>query len=163
MGYTTEFEGSIQIEPPLNAQEISFLRDFNHTRRMNRTRGPLFVRGSGFYGQGDDPDIINHNQPHPDQPGLWCQWTPNEDGTAIVWDGGEKFYSAPEWMMYIISFLLSPIARPYIDAHLDEDPRLASFTCDHVLNGVIFAQGEDDEDQWELRVISSLVFVSNLT
>ena len=65
--------------------------------------------------------------------------------------------------MYIISFLLSPIARPYIDAHLDEDPRLASFTCDHVLNGVIFAQGEDDEDQWELRVISSLVFVSNLT
>ena len=156
MGYTTEFEGSISIEPPLNEQEISFLRDFNDTRHVNRTRGPLYV--------GDDhADIINSNEPHPDLPNFWCQWEPDRDGTAIVWDGGEKFYSAPDWMMYIISFLLSPIARPYIDAHLDEDPRLASFTCDHVLNGVIFAQGEDDEDQWELRVISSLVFVSNLT
>ena len=163
MGYTTEFEGSIQIEPPLNAQEISFLREFNHSRRMNRTRGPLFVRGSGFYEQRNDPDIIDYNQPHPDQPGLWCQWTPNEDGTAIEWDGGEKFYSAPEWMMYIISFLLSPAARPYIDAHLDEDPRLASFTCDHVLHGTIIAQGEEIRDRWELLVIFNRVLVSNLT
>ena len=156
MGYTTTFEGSIGIEPPLNEQEISFLRDFNDARHVDRTHDPLYV-------EEGHADIINSNQPHPDLPNFWCQWEPNRDGTAIVWDGGEKFYSAPEWMMYIISFLLSPIARPYIDAYLDEDPRLASFTCDHVLNGVIFAQGEDDEDQWELRVISSLVFVSNLT
>lgn len=162
MGYTTEFEGSIQIEPPLNAQEISFLRDFNHTRRMNRTRGPLFVRGSGFYGQGNDPDIIDYNQPHPDQPGLWCQWTPNEDGTAIEWDGGEKFYDSPGWLSYIIHLLLAaPDAQWYIDQHIDEDLRLASFTCDHVLNGVIFAQGEDDEDQWELRVVDNTVMVLN--
>ena len=57
MGYTTTFEGSISIEPPLNEQEISFLRDFNDTRHVNRTRGPLYV--------GDDhADIINSNEPH---------------------------------------------------------------------------------------------------
>ena len=36
MGNTTEFSGQINIEPPLNEQEIEFLNKFANTRRMHR-------------------------------------------------------------------------------------------------------------------------------
>ena len=52
MGYTTEFDGSVSISPPLNAHEIAYLRKFAASRRMDRARGPYFVDGSGPFGQG---------------------------------------------------------------------------------------------------------------
>ena len=51
MGYTTEFEGSVGISPPLNAHEIAYLRKSAASRRMDRTRGPYFVDGSGPSGR----------------------------------------------------------------------------------------------------------------
>jgi hypothetical protein len=39
MGYTTDFDGHIQVSPPLNADEIAYLKKFNETRRMKRTSG----------------------------------------------------------------------------------------------------------------------------
>jgi hypothetical protein len=62
MGYTTEFDGSVSISPPLNADEIAYLRKFAASRRMDRARGPYFVDGSGPFGQGPDGDIRNFNQ-----------------------------------------------------------------------------------------------------
>lgn len=156
MGYTTDFYGSVTVTPPLNDHEIGFLADFSGTRRMNRTKGPLFVKGSGDFGQGRDKDILNHNEPHPDQPSLWCQWV-TEDGTEIEWDGGEKFYNADDWMAYIVTNLLAPSAKAYIAAHIDEDERLQHFTCDHVVNGEIQAQGEDPDDRWTLVVRNNQV------
>ena len=183
MGYTTEFTGEIRIEPPLNANEVSFLRDFNESRRMIRRNGPLFVKGSGYYGQGSDADVIDYNsasgedlsqwgwknQPEdwreyyePDgQPGLWCQWTPSDDGTVLEWDGGEKFYNAPEWMTYLINKLLSPAAGDYLVQHVNEDERLRYFTFDHVLNGVIDAEGEEAGDVWKLVVTDNVVSVQH--
>lgn len=152
MGYTTEFEGSVKVSPPLNEHEISFLRDFNRTRRMNRTKGPLFVKGSGEFGQVRDEDIIDFNGPHPDQPGLWCQWTTNEEGTEIFWDGGEKFYYAAEWMEYLLRNLFSADAAGYLLEHRHEDERLVHFTFDHNFSGRIEAQGEDPEDRWTIEV-----------
>jgi hypothetical protein len=32
MGYTTEFDGSVSISPPLNAHEIAYLRKFAASR-----------------------------------------------------------------------------------------------------------------------------------
>jgi hypothetical protein len=52
MGYTTEFDGSMSISPPLNAHEIAYLRKFASSRRMDRARGPYFVDGSGTVGPG---------------------------------------------------------------------------------------------------------------
>lgn len=155
MGYTTEFEGHVTIEPPLNEHEVSFLKDLADTRRMNRTRGPLFVKGTDAYGQGHDPDIIEYNNSHPDQPGLWCQWVPVDDGT-IEWDGSEKFYKAEEWMAYL-ALLLGEHGRSYVRDHLDEDDRLQYFTNDHVVNGVIDAQGEEAADRWRLVVQDNVV------
>jgi len=63
MGYTTEFEGSVSISPPLNAHEIAHLRKFAASRRMDRTCGPCFVDGPGPFGQGRDGDIRDFNKP----------------------------------------------------------------------------------------------------
>lgn len=149
MGYTTDFEGAVKVEPPLNAFEISYLRQFNETRRMRRTKGPYFVGGAGFYGQGPDEDIIDQNEPPTGQPGLWCRWRPSDDGTEIAWDLGEKFYYADEWMRYLIDHFLRPGA---FAAGSDVDERFAHFTFDHVVNGVIEAQGEHSDDVWRLVV-----------
>ena len=79
MGYTTEFEGKIENDPPLSEREIEYLKKFAGTRRMDRAEGPYFVEGTGPHGQGRDKGIRDYNRPPEGQPGLWCQWVPTED------------------------------------------------------------------------------------
>ena len=79
MGYTTEFEGHVDITPPLTAEEVAAINKFGDERH----HGTEFPEGS-FY----------------------CQWIASEDGTLIEWDGNEKFYAAPEWMEYLIEHFL---------------------------------------------------------
>ena len=155
MGYTTDFYGSIAIDSPLNEAERDYLHRFAESRRMDRERGPYFVKGSGHHGQGEDPDIRDHNAPPADQPGLWCQWVPNEEGTCLEWDGGEKFYEAERWMAYLIEHFLRPGAR----AKAIADPQFVDFTFDHRLGGEIEAIGEQPDDRWLLRVADNEVFV----
>lgn len=155
MGYTTDFSGEVSITPPLNQAEISFLNAFNATRRVQRTRGPYYVgdRGCGVLTPGQtfdgESDVTNMNAAPEGQPGLWCQWIPTEDGTAIQWDGGEKFYESEAWMEYIIDHFLKPgcIAAkelPFLQAN-------------HICNGEIEAQGEDPNDRWKLVVEDNVV------
>lgn len=153
MGYTTEFQGEIKIDPPLNEQEIAYLRKFAETRRMKRKNGPYFIEGTDMFGQGRDPDVIDHNSPDPSQPGLWCQWVPTDDGTALMWDEGEKFYESEHWMMYIINHFIgtNPIAKK-------ELPFLQGHTC----NGEILAQGESITDRWKLIVKDNKVTTEDL-
>lgn len=158
MGYTTRFTGRITIEPPLNAHEITYLHKFAETRHMHRERGPYFVNGTGVFGQNRDPDIIDINRPDPTQPNVYCQWVPTDDGTALVWDKGEKFYDAAEWMQYLIDHFL----RDGAAASQDTDNRLLQFfyfSFDHVCNGTIEAQGEDPNDRWRLVVTDNVVMV----
>ena len=86
--------------------------------------GAYFVGSRGFAGQeqfsGDDDelecdedgnpikDVIDFNRPPKDQPGLWCQWRPSDDGEFIVWDEGEKFYDYVEWLKYLLKHFLVP-------------------------------------------------------
>lgn len=79
MGYQTNFSGSIVIEPPLTAKEVSDLNSFSY--------------------QPHDPNEF---------PGHYCQWIATNDGTQIEWDGGEKFYDALEWMQYIVEHFVLP-------------------------------------------------------
>lgn len=150
MGYTTYFEGAVTVTPPLNAEEIAFLTKFNQTRRMHCQQGPYFVDRGGFMGQGSE-GVIDYNLPPEGQPGLWCQWRPTEDGTAIEWDGGEKFYDSPEWMKYIIEHFLAPGALAKSE--------LPFLQANHVVNGTIEAQGEESDDRWDLVVQDNRVFV----
>lgn len=154
MGYNTDFRGQINIDPPLDSDEIAYLIKFSETRRMFRVAGPYFIGGTGFHGQGNDADVIDHNTPPPGQPGLWCQWIPNEDGTALVWNEAEKFYDAEQWMLYLIQHFLSPGA--FAIGHVP------AIRGGHILNGTIDAQGDNPEDRWQLVVRNNKVFRKDL-
>lgn len=172
MGYTTTFTGSITVTPPLNRHEIAYLRRFGDSRRMDRERGPYYCgpaggsgrRGDDKDGRDDEYDVRDHNHPDSDQPGLWCKWEPADDGTAIAWNGAEKFYDAEKWMAYLIlaflkpdAWLASELKAPREDRYYA--PEFEHFTFDHVLNGVIDAQGEEEDDIWQLAVTDNIVTV----
>ncbi len=122
MGYTTDFEGSFNITPVLSQKDNEFLTKFSETRRMARSVGPEYGIEGEFYVDGDgdrdwswsDPktNVIDYNKPPSTQPGLWCQWVPTDDGSELVWDGGEKFYNYVEWLDYLIDKILAP--RGYV-------------------------------------------------
>ena len=132
VGYTTDFEGQVKIEPQLDPIIKDFLDKLSKTRRMSRNlpqeifgfEGEFYVDGNGFMGQTDDSTVIDHNTPPHTQPGLWCQWVIEDN--CIVWDQGEKFYEYTRWLEYIIGRILKP----------------NGYTC----NGVIRWRGEDFND-----------------
>lgn len=129
MGYTTDFSGSFKLNKPLDLKTYKFLIGLNETRRMARKGlDPKYGVEGEFYVKDDNQNanIIDYNEPPKTQPGLWCQWRPNEDGTEIEWDGGEKFYNYVEWIKYIIEKILAP--KKY------------------KLNGEVEWQGEDSRD-----------------
>lgn len=93
--------------------------------------GGYFVGAAGFCGQETEPknerfahesspvglDVIDSNNPPAGQPGLWCQWVPDDsdsdsdgdpDPCVIKHDGGEKFYDYVEWLEYLIAHFLKP-------------------------------------------------------
>lgn len=135
MGYTTDFSGEFTVTPPLTASHAAYLRKFAATRRMKRVNveegignreiappqaeeglhkevglpwgieGEFYVDHESWSSEGDET-VIDHNTPPSTQPGLWCQWVPGEDGSTIVWDGGEKFYDYVEWLQYIVDNFL---------------------------------------------------------
>jgi hypothetical protein len=78
MGYTTQFAGRVTVNPPLNAAEVAFLREYADDDHRADTSVPSF----------------------------FCQWVPTDDGTGIEWDQGEKFYEAEAWMTYLIDHFL---------------------------------------------------------
>lgn len=153
MGYTTDFSGEFKLDKPLAPEHLAYLTKFNETRRIQRDaqiaatlpdpervavglpvgpEGDFFVGGQGFMGQDGDDSIVSYNSPPSSQPGLWCQWTPNDDGTAIVWDEGEKFYEYTEWLWYLVENFLKP--------------------WNYTLNGTVRWQGEDPDDKGVITV-----------
>ena len=153
MGYTTDFAGEFTVTPPLKTEHSNYLRKFAETRRMARKaaalrqrpdplrlaaglplgdQGGYFVGADADFGQERTSDILDHNTPPKWQPGLWCQWVPTHDGTAIEWDGGEKFYNYVEWLEYIVEHFLK--------------------RWGYVLNGEVEWQGEDSCDRGTIYV-----------
>ncbi len=145
MGYDTNFTGAFQLNKPLTVKDFTFLKKLNETRRMARNvdeslygvEGEFYVDGGGFAGQDRESNIIDFNLKPKTQPSLWCKWVPNEDGTAIEWDGVEKFYSYVEWIEYLIEKILAP--RGY------------------VLNGEVNWQGEENGDEGIICIVDNVV------
>jgi hypothetical protein len=162
MGYHTDFRGKFDLNKPLSPAHKAYLLKFSETRRMKRKQtvaakkldpirvaaglpigkqGAYFVNGAGFCGQDSDDSVVNSNTPPEGQPSLWCQWVPNEDGTAIEWDGGEKFYEYVDWIEYLIKNFLEPWG--------------------YVLNGEVEWNGEDRDDIGMIAIDSNEVKVKN--
>ena len=159
MGYTTEFTGKFNLNKPLTVAQLNYLKAFAETRRMARNEhvtetmkddarkavalpvgmeGQYFVGSDGEdFGQAHTPDITEYNSPPEGQPGLWCKWAPSEDGTAIEWNGAEKFYSYIEWLEYIINHFLKPWGL--------------------ALNGEVEYQGEESDDFGKIIVSENVV------
>ena len=124
----------------------------------------------GQMGQKDDISVLDHNEPPgtPNrtkgnmdnwaaeyelkkqyikegkcQPGLWCQWTVNNDGTELIWDEGEKFYYYTEWIQYLITHFFNVWGVK--------------------LNGKIKWQGEDMDDRGIIEVCNSEINSYSLT
>jgi len=146
MGYSTDFFGEFILNKKLDEETHTFLKKFAETRHMQRNiegygvEGEFYVDGGGSFGQDHEDNIVEYNQPPSTQPSLWCQWVPNEDGTTIKWDEGEKFYEYVEWLVYIIANFLAPKG--------------------YVLNGLVEYQGEENEDFGAIAVKDNKVLVS---
>lgn len=161
MGYTTEFTGTVRIEPPLNDAEREYLTTFSRSRRMSRPGGRYALDGPDD--EGLDVDL--QNRPPHGQPGLWCQWVPTDDGAELHWDGQEKFYRSSAWMAYLIDTFLRPGSRLQQELKYDKDRELTAqfsrFTFDHVLNGTVVARGQDGA-AWRIEVVDNEVAVREI-
>lgn len=104
------------------------------------------TRGQRFTGPDADPGVLNGNvppggerganskgiDPRKAQPGLWCQWTVDDAGLVLEWDGGEKFYDYIEWL-------------DWMDRHLFK-------RWDRKLNGSVTWRGEEYSDFGEMEM-----------
>ena len=129
MGYTTDFNGYMTIEPPLNPAQARYINKFSETRRMKRDPdkasqipdplreavglpigedGCYFIGGGGWKGKDEDDSVIDYHSTPAGQPGLWCQWVISGDGAVLEWDYGEKFDEYERWLQYIQEHFLTP-------------------------------------------------------
>lgn len=161
MGYTTEFEGQLRIEPTLKPEHRLYLQRFAETRRVRRDPWraerlpdpvrvaadlPIGPEGAYFVGSGDDfsesdLSVIEINTPHtPFTHSLYCSWTPSEDGSTLGWSGTERFYEYVTWLEFLVEHFLGPW-RYRLNGRIDwqgDDPddRGSIFVRDNVVRGV---------------------------
>lgn len=160
MGYNIVFSGIININPPLSISEKRYLDEFCSMKRVLRESGPYCVPFVLEHADGkakkdfEEKDVIDSSLAAVGQPGLWCKWVVDENGKYLKWNGGENFYNSQIWMKYLIEHFLGqePVAK-------DLEPRM-SFMKGHLLNGIIYAIGEDANDVWCIKVHNSEVFTS---
>ena len=153
MGYDTDFVGEFKLDRILEEKHRKYLKAFSENRRMMRdeehsilqddplreavdlpigTEGEYFVNGQGYAGQNIDSSVVENNSPPATQPSLWCQWAPNDGGSAIIWNETEKFYKYVDWIEYLIEHFFKPWG--------------------YVLNGEVEWFGEDRNDSGVINI-----------
>lgn len=154
MGYTTDFIGHADINPPLNITEQMYLTAFNQSRRCLRPDGPYHVPRNPAADR-DRPvgDIDAYNSIAAGQPSLWCHWVPCWEGCCLTFDGREKFYGATAWLIYLIDHFLRPNAL----ARGSKLDCFDGFTFDHHLDGIIAACRRDTRRLYLIRVEDNAV------
>jgi hypothetical protein len=158
VGYTTDFDGHINLEPALKPEQIAYINAFSGSRRMKRNaekveklsdplraavglpvgRDGEYYVGGGQHGYNES-SVLDSNGPPAKQPGLWCQWVVSEDGKRLEWDGGEKFYEYIKWMEYMVKHFFNP--------------------WNILMNGSIAWQGEERDDFGTVEVVDNVVGV----
>ncbi len=126
MGYTTYFNGEFKLDKPLFPAHREILESLSKDSPPSSSVQAHIL---------STPILPND----PDRPDSWCDWIPSEDGTAIVWDEGEKFYNYVEWLDYIIAKYLAP--------------------WEYVLNGEVSWEGEDSDDFGIIKVVDNKIYL----
>ena len=163
MGLHTDFIGHLDVHPPLNEAEYSYLTAFAESRRHRGRGGPYDVPDNPRASDVDDRavvDIDDYNTPPEGQPQLWCPWRPSCAGTCLVVpDNGEnKHYQATRWLQYLVDHFLKPGA----EALRDKSGLFAEFTFDHELKGVVAACMQETGRLWVIRPEGDLIVEETL-
>lgn len=146
MGYSTDFNGTLELNKQLTEEDAEFIRKLTDSRRMKLkvdakygVEGEFYVNDdNSMFGKNDV--VIDNNNPPSTQPGLWCHIVPTRDSFGLEWDGGEKTYHMEDWIFYLINRYLAP--RGY------------------VVNGTMEAFGEDHGDIWAIKVEDNVVRIA---
>lgn len=120
MGYNTDFDGKFTVSPVLDAFQVDVLKKFSRTRHEDSTGGT--PKEAGW------PDSY------------YCDWEPTDDGSAIQWNGAEKFYDYTEWIEFLVRRFIAPSGR--------------------VLNGEVRWSGEENGDLGVIRIKNNKVVAS---
>jgi hypothetical protein len=165
MSYNTRFDGAFAIAPALADDHHEYLTQFAQTMRVRRdaqkaskirdrarSRVGLPVGPDGAYVVGanwdpirigpQDASVVDGSRPPTGQPSQGCQWTPNDDGTALEWNGEGGFYKYVEWMEYLIEHFLKPWG--------------------YEVNGQVGWRGEDFDDVGVVVVAKNNVFARRI-
>lgn len=117
MHYDTDFIGSIRVSPPLGDDEIDVLLDLADSQRTLRSTPT---------GRGNA-----------EVPFARMAWDVCLDGCCLWWTGEED----DKWIGPSLAFMVDHWFRR--GAVGEGHPRLAAFTFDHVLHGVVAVRGRD--------------------
>ena len=117
MHYDTDFIGSIRVSPPLGDDEIDVLLDLADSQRTLRSTPT---------GRGNA-----------EVPFARMAWDVCLDGCCLWWTGEED----DKWIGPSLAFMVDHWFRH--GAVGEGHPRLAAFTFDHVLDGVVAVRGRD--------------------
>ena len=79
MGYSTDFDGGIAIEPALSEEQVAWFNKFCDERHEEAGN-----------------------------PGIWCDLQVNEEGDELSWNGSEKTYNLDGWVAYHIKNYFRP-------------------------------------------------------
>lgn len=77
MGYSTEFYGTLTVDPPLTAEQVKGFNDFCGKRHEDA--------------RGGDPAYS-----------IWADWEVTQDGSRIRWNDSEKSYEMDRWLAWLI-------------------------------------------------------------
>ncbi|MDN5851578.1 MAG: hypothetical protein L0K86_01810 [Actinomycetia bacterium] len=155
MGYTTDFLGHVDVNPPMNEAEQAYLSAFGDSRRFDRPGGPYEVPGNpaAENAEGCNVPAEVSNRLAEGQPGSWCDWAPCLDGCCIAYNGREKFYQAVGWLKYLTNHFLRPGAYAQESGLSCFD----DFTFDHRLDGLVVGCRRDNKEMFAIRVEDSVV------
>jgi len=172
MGYTTIFQGQFELDPTLTPAHKNYLKAFSVTRHVRwnaewldqmeddpiRQAVGLPLGEEGLYFTGSIAFGLNPFWDHPAltsdgysyspagaPPDFWCKWEPNAEGTAIQWNGMEKFHHSLQWLQFLLDHFLIPWG--------------------YTLNGQVHWQGESDEvnDEGIIAVIKNQITTKGIT
>lgn len=139
MGYTTEFEGALELRPALADGLVAAWNAMVKERNNTYLDGSPRSFDAKLYGRLEVRRPNAGQTKWPCAPSCWDQWTLRQDKakqcTLIEWDGGEKFYGFIRWLQHTLDTL-----------HAVVRPLQLSVT------GLIRWQGQEKEDQGVLRV-----------
>lgn len=131
MSFYTETNKVYTLSPPLNSNQVEYLKSFSNERHCLRDESYLslkseFVReqvglpvgkdglycvyGSNFTNFSDhmeDEAVIDLNIRAKECPELYCSWVPTNDGTILYWMNGEISHCIEEWLVFIEKHFLS--------------------------------------------------------